>query len=298
DTVLAIADEVEPLKLHVLAMRAYARLLAIDASVSVSERIAGFDRAMQVARRVDEKKLLLAKLAELKNVETLPAFERYLDDAELAPDAASAMLTVAEAIVERDWLTSRGVIDKVRATVELDAIHERADRLAEQVSEREDFITTWLVAGPYELPDKNGFELHDVAFPPEDASATDVEWMPQPVIDDVDRYWFVDLNTPRPASNCCKYLFTRVYSPAEQPATLELGSDDGIKVWLNGEVVHSNNVPRGCAAGQDVVKATLREGWNDLLLKITNGGGGFGASARIRTTDGHHVDGIKFSTER
>ena len=86
--------------------------------------------------------------------------------------------------------------------------------------------------------------------------------------------------------NRAGYLFTRVYSPKEQPARLELGSDDGIKAWLNGHPVHANNALRGMNPGDDKINVTLKDGWNTLLLKVTNNGGGWNACARLRAPDG------------
>jgi hypothetical protein len=40
------------------------------------------------------------------------------------------------------------------------------------------------------------------------------------------------------------YLRTRLHAPAAQAVVFALGSDDGLKVWLNGELVHANNA--GC----------------------------------------------------
>jgi hypothetical protein len=74
---------------------------------------------------------------------------------------------------------------------------------------------------------------------------------------------------------------------------LELGSDDGIKAWLNQEVIHTNNALRGCGPGQDKVNAMLRQGWNELMLKVTNDGGGWGACARLRAPDGGAVTGVR-----
>jgi hypothetical protein len=48
------------------------------------------------------------------------------------------------------------------------------------------------------------------------------------------------------------------------------GSDDGIKVWLNGKVVHVNEVQRGCAGVADTVELKLQKGTNRLLVKIDN----------------------------
>lgn len=62
----------------------------------------------------------------------------------------------------------------------------------------------------------------------------------------------------------------------DQPQTLDidLGSDDGLAVWLNGKHVLANNVARGAAPDQDQAALTLQSGENRLLLKVFNQGGG------------------------
>ena len=88
------------------------------------------------------------------------------------------------------------------------------------------------------------------------------------------------------------YLQTIVVSDSQQEATLELGSDDGIKVWLNGQVALANNVVRPCAPGQDKAGVTLKTGANTLLLKITQSGGDWAACARLRGADGRALPGV------
>src|SRR5690606_27287223 len=41
------------------------------------------------------------------------------------------------------------------------------------------------------------------------------------------------------------YAYAEVISPKAQPAQLRMGSDDGVRAWVNGEMVHDNNVDRG-----------------------------------------------------
>ena len=55
-----------------------------------------------------------------------------------------------------------------------------------------------------------------------------------------------------------------------------VGSDDGVKVWLNGEVVHYNPVIRGAGDYEDAFPVTLKQGTNVLLVAVDNRGhGGF-----------------------
>lgn len=72
------------------------------------------------------------------------------------------------------------------------------------------------------------------------------------------------------------YLHRSIWSPSPRRISASLGSDDGIKVWLNGEEVLSKYVARGVAPDQEKINLELRPGENHLLMKIVNFGGGFG----------------------
>jgi hypothetical protein len=76
-----------------------------------------------------------------------------------------------------------------------------------------------------------------------------------------------------------------------------VGSDDGIKVWLNGSVVHANDTTRGLSCGSDKVTISLKKGWNPLMLKITQGSGGFGFCCAITAPDGSSIKGLKFEAK-
>ena len=92
------------------------------------------------------------------------------------------------------------------------------------------------------------------------------------------------LSTPDSSST---YLFRIINAKAATRITAGLGSDDGIEVWLNGKKIHSNNVPRGVAADQDIVALELAAGENRLLVKIFNITGGCGfyfAAANLQAT--------------
>jgi C-terminal processing protease CtpA/Prc len=67
------------------------------------------------------------------------------------------------------------------------------------------------------------------------------------------------------------YAWARIDMPAETSALLGIGSDDAVKVWLNGELVHENWADRGAQADDDLVAVKFRAGENHLLLKVQNG---------------------------
>ncbi len=70
--------------------------------------------------------------------------------------------------------------------------------------------------------------------------------------------------------NGAGYLGREVETDRELKGTIWLGSDDGIKVWLNGKELHVNKAQRSAALDQDRVPVTLKPGRHWLLLKVVN----------------------------
>ena len=74
-------------------------------------------------------------------------------------------------------------------------------------------------------------------------------------------------------NNHVAYGFVSLDAPQEQNTTMLVGSDDAVKVWLNGQLVHNNPVNRGANNFQDEFSVTLKEGTNILLVAIYEAGG-------------------------
>ena len=73
-------------------------------------------------------------------------------------------------------------------------------------------------------------------------------------------------------------------SDKAQDVTMKTGSDDSIKVWINGEVVFSNAVNRGRSMWQDEFAISLKQGDNLIMIKVSDRGGGWGMHMGITET--------------
>jgi putative heme-binding domain-containing protein len=122
----------------------------------------------------------------------------------------------------------------------------------------------WVV-GPF------GDELK-TAYPPEakpDPETTypgDKKWQPA----QAEPSGLLNLKAIFNRDHASAYALTYVYSPKEQKAEMLLGSDDTVRVWLNGALVHEHAVPRSARPDEDKVAVTLKEGWNAVLAKVVN----------------------------
>jgi len=76
------------------------------------------------------------------------------------------------------------------------------------------------------------------------------------------------------------YATAEVGQDAAEKALLALASDDAVKVWLNGELVHENWVFRAAQKDQDLVVVEPRAGANRLLVKVLNGTGDWSFALR------------------
>jgi hypothetical protein len=74
--------------------------------------------------------------------------------------------------------------------------------------------------------------------------------------------WTIDVN------NHVAYGSITLMSPKKQKTTMFAGSDDAVKVWLNGQLVHNNPVNRSSINYQDYFPVTLKQGRNVLLVAV------------------------------
>ena len=78
------------------------------------------------------------------------------------------------------------------------------------------------------------------------------------------------------------YALITLESDSDQSGVdMKVGSDDSVKVWLNGEVVHTNAVNRGAGDFQDTFQVDLKTGNNLLLVKVSERGGGWSMFAGV-----------------
>lgn len=92
----------------------------------------------------------------------------------------------------------------------------------------------------------------------------------------------VDLTRPFGNLECVTaYAWAEIDVPEARGALVALGSDDAVKVWLNGELVHENWIWRPVAADSDLFPISLRAGKNQLLVKVQNIRGGWGFCCRV-----------------
>ena len=82
------------------------------------------------------------------------------------------------------------------------------------------------------------------------------------------------------------YLLTFIQTEEEARRVLRIGSDDSVKVWLNGEAVHAAATGRALKPDKDMVSVDLRSGMNCLMLKVTDSTENWGLAIRFEDESG------------
>lgn len=97
------------------------------------------------------------------------------------------------------------------------------------------------------------------------------------------------------ADDATAYAAFEVCAIEQTAARLSIGSDDSIKVWHNGGLIHDKKVIRSAEPGQDMVNITLAKGTNTFLVKVCNGEGGWGFFFELGDAGGNPLQGIQQS---
>ena len=92
----------------------------------------------------------------------------------------------------------------------------------------------------------------------------------------------IDLKVAKtPEDFCIAYAWAEIEMPDEMRGLLGIGSDDGVKAWLNGKLIHENWIGRPPQPDDDVVPVEFKKGSNQLMLKIQNMQGPWGFVCRL-----------------
>jgi tetratricopeptide (TPR) repeat protein len=158
----------------------------------------------------------------------------------------------------------------------------------------------WHVLGPFQNGDAPacGQAFLDETVNPIDTTATyagltgSVQWHPaQDGIPDGQ----VDLvRIFGPREHATAYAMAVVNASAEQAIELRVGSDDQVKIWLNGHEVLAVTELRQLVMDQNVVPATLKPGANTVLVKICNERVDWGFSLRLTAPGGVPLTNVEF----
>ncbi|MCH7727724.1 MAG: hypothetical protein IH991_14770 [Planctomycetes bacterium] len=215
---------------------------------------------------------------------------RFLNDPslELRREAVTMVLKAAETTAASDKKlaikTYRKGLTAARDLDQIKSATEALGKLGETVDlpSHFGFLMQWRLLGPFDNTAKTGF---DMAYPPENNVALKATYKGKAAeipdgaeIDRIawqqyttsDEYGLVDLNIALGKfKGGIAYVYTEFDSAKAQDADLRLGTANGNKIWLNGELLSTNHIYHArMEIDQYVGRGELKRGRNTILLKI------------------------------
>jgi len=157
-------------------------------------------------------------------------------------------------------------------------------------------LSYWLVVGPFAVKDRKNI---GIVHPPEHAGhqlKSAFKCAGKPIKWKLARMQESQVSFDRELGkhlDCNGYGLTYVESPRKMKVQLGIGSDDTVKVWLNGKVVHVNKTFRGLSVDQDKITVTLKAGINEIFIKVGQGSGEWGFAVTLKDPNGKPLTGLK-----
>jgi hypothetical protein len=149
--------------------------------------------------------------------------------------------------------------------------------VAVQLKPHSRFIDQWSIAGNWPCPQEGGWE---VAYGPEKSADLKAAYA-LPGGGEVRWREYRGERVGLAGGNwLVAYGLTYIRSPDERTVACFIGKDDGLKIWLNGEVAFDRYTWSHAWPDQFFCTFELKKGWNRVLVKCANWGGAWGFSLR------------------
>jgi len=159
---------------------------------------------------------------------------------------------------------------------------------------------TWLLKGPFERQqEKEGEEFIDVGNPgavPGQNGWSQATYFHDDKID-LDKYY----DDP---FDCAVYAYATFTALRDEEAELWIGSDEGLRIWINGEQVYDHEGRRRHRLPNERLPIQIKAGENVLLVRADQGRSRFDFSLNIceveedRRYAGNRIRGLNFTVPR
>ncbi|MEL7496967.1 MAG: hypothetical protein AAFN77_05115 [Planctomycetota bacterium] len=197
--------------------------------------------------------------------------------------AIEQLVGEAESAMESDKVTATGklgyALSKARDVSQIQSIATKLESLGVQVDLQDQLgmLNTWHLVGSFDNKDQKGF---DVVYGPESNVAEVDLTATYDGIDESPSAWKkvttgdpvgnVDLNSlVGKIKGATVYAYTTFKYQEDQDAQFRIGSANATKIWLNGELVMSNEIYHNSnSIDKFIGDVKLKKGDNQILIKV------------------------------
>lgn len=236
-----------------------------DVNYLSSKTMHSADSLFTLAKNVAKNDTALynrVELAYLPVLYTQLYFYSIGGTAYLRPEQVPAALATFEKIIKKKRITSLGVVALPPASIE---------NFIKSVKSKDKYLTDWWVIGPFENEERKGFST---VYPPEqrfDSTQTysgkgaTVHWKRY---DNAESGYIDFARIFTPNKNVVSYAYRTITLPEAKTLKFGIGSNDGVRVWINNKLVLDRLVSRPATPNEDQISIPMKKGENTILVKV------------------------------
>ena len=265
-----------------------------DKKMTAVEKVDNLLKLLPVCERDVERGLILDQIAAINDIAAFHKLEELADDKTIGDMAASALAKNAKLYGQPEFaIVTKSLAAFIEKTTG-DAQKDLKEALS-TVCAPYGYITKWRYSNVYTAKDEKGADAcpaaHKAVFMPEKPNYDYDKWPKFVPAKDSKTPEVVTLHKCLGGVQRTAYIVAYVYADADKEAILEMGSDDMLKAWMNGEMIVDSPKYQALVRASYKIPVKLKKGKNTLLMKVSQGSHNWEACAALKNADGGLLEG-------
>ncbi len=265
-----------------------------DKKMTAVEKVDRLLKLLPVCERDVERGLILDQIAAINDIAAFHKLEELADDKTIGDMAASALAKNAKLYGQPEFAIVTKSLAAFIAKTTGDAQKDLKEALS-AVCAPYGYITKWRYSNVYTAKDEKGADAcpaaHKTFFLPEKPDYNYSKWPKFVPAKDSKTPEVVTLHKCLGGVQRTAYIVAYIHADADKEAILEMGSDDMLKAWLNGEMIVDSPKYQALVRASYKIPVKLKKGKNTLLMKVSQGGNNWEACAALKNADGGLLEG-------
>ena len=265
-----------------------------DKKMTAVEKVDNLLKLLPVCERDVERGLILDQIAAVNDIAAFHKLEELANDKTIGDMAASALAKNAKLYGQPEFaIVTKSLAAFIEKTTG-DAQKDLKEALS-AVCAPYGYITKWRYSNVYTAKDEKGADAcpaaHKTFFLPEKPDYNYSKWPKFVPAKDSKTPEVVTLHKCLGGVQRTAYIVAYVYADADKEAILEMGSDDMLKAWMNGEMIVDSPKYQALVRASYKIPVKLKKGKNTLLMKVSQGSHNWEACAALKNADGGLLEG-------
>ena len=265
-----------------------------DKKMAPVEKVDNLLKLLPVCERDVERSLILDQIAAINDIAAFHKLEELADDKTIGNMAASALAKNAKLYGQPEFAIVTKSLSAFIEKTTGDAQKDLKEALS-TVCAPYGYITKWRYSNVYTAKDEKGEDAcpaaHKAVFLPEKPDYDYSKWPKFVPVKDSKTPEVVTLHKCLGGVQRTAYIVAYIYADADKEAILEMGSDDMLKAWLNGDMIVDSPKYQALVRAAYKIPIKLKKGKNTLLMKVSQGGHNWEACAALKNVNGGLLEG-------